>query len=87
MPDTIMVIASRLFALREYALNMSHAELCRRTGLAENRWSQYESGKRRITVDAASSLKDEFGVTLDWIYFGDRSGLPSALATKLSKAA
>lgn len=71
------------------ALGLSPAELCRRTGIKPNQWSQFTNPdkKRRITVDAAYKLVDEFGLTLDWIYDGDPAGLPNALAQKLRKAA
>lgn len=76
------IIAKRLVALRE-AVAPNAADLCRRTGLAANRWSQYESGERPITLAAATILCDKYGVTLDWIYRGDDTGLPARLIEKL----
>lgn len=76
-------IARRLVTLRE-AVAPSAADLCRRTGLAPNRWSQYESGERRITLEASLVLCDKYGVTLDWIYRGDESGLPRHLIERMS---
>ena len=84
--DQVNVIAKRLITLRE-AVEPSAAELCRRTGLAANRWSQYESGERPITLAAATILCDKYGVTLDWIYRGDESGLPARLIKSMSIAA
>lgn len=80
------IIAKRLVTLRE-AVALNAAELCRRTGMSANRWSQYESGERRITLEAASILCDKYGVTLDWIYRGDESGLPARLIERMSVAA
>lgn len=82
MVDNAQIIAGRLKLLRE-ALDLNQAELCRRTGLAPNRWNQYETGERPITVAAAAILCEAFGVTLDWIYRGDRSGLPDRILTKI----
>lgn len=67
------------------ALDVTSAEVCRRTGITESQLSQFLGGKnqRRITVDAAYKLRDEFRLTLDWIYDGDPSGLPNSLAAKL----
>lgn len=79
-------IAKRLVALRE-ALGINAADLCRMTGLAPNRWSQYEGGERRITLDAANVLCDKYGVTLDWIYRGDESGLPIRIIERMRIAA
>lgn len=79
-------IAKRLLILRK-SLDISAADLCRMTGLAPNRWSQYESGERRITLGAAMLLCDKYGVTLDWIYRGDESGLPVRLIERMPTAA
>ena len=49
--------------------------------------NQYESGERKITVPVTTRLKDAFGITLDWIYAGDPSGLPKRIADRLLKAA
>ena len=84
--DQVKNIAKRLLLLRE-AMGLSGADLCRMTGFAPNRWSQYESGDRRITLDAATVLCEKFGVTLDWIYRGDESGLPVRLVERFTLAA
>lgn len=70
------------------ALEVTPAEICRRTGIKPNALSQYLSGDsgRRITIAAAYAMRDEFRLTLDWIYDGDPSGLPDRLAAKLRKA-
>lgn len=69
------------------ALDVTPAEVCRRTGITQTQLSQFLGGKnqRRITVDASYRLRDEFRLTLDWIYDGDPSGLPNWLAAKLKK--
>lgn len=79
-------IARRLERLRK-TLNMSQADMCRRLGVAPNRWNQYESGSRRITLEVAGKLRDTFGVTSDWIFFGDESGLPRRIADQFLDAA
>jgi transcriptional regulator with XRE-family HTH domain len=77
-------IAYRLELTRE-ALGVSAAELCKNVGMGTNQWSQYvdPEGDRRITVDAIYRLKDEYGITFEWIYDGDRSRLPSDLLEKI----
>jgi transcriptional regulator with XRE-family HTH domain len=77
-------IAYRLELTRE-ALSLSPAEFCKNVGLRPNQWSQYvdPKGKRRITIDAMYRLKDEYGITFEWIYDGDRSRLPSDLLKKI----
>jgi len=86
MTTTTRSIAKRLELTRS-ALNLSSAELCREIKCKPNRWSQYESGDRRITLAIAERLCDQYGVTLDWIYRNDTRLLPSKLLEKLASAA
>jgi transcriptional regulator with XRE-family HTH domain len=78
MDDRAKVLARRLVATRE-ALGLNAAELCRRIDCKTNRWSQYETGERAITLEIANRLCDEFRLSLDWIYRGDPSLLPGHL--------
>jgi transcriptional regulator with XRE-family HTH domain len=84
MARTQRDIAYRLELTRE-AIGISAAELCKNVGLRPNQWSQYvdPDGERRITVDAMYRLKDEYGITFEWIYDGDRSRLPGDLLEKI----
>lgn len=85
MVDSNDEIAERLIWLRT-ALGMSQADICRRLDVAPNRWNQYESGERRITIEVVGRLRDAFGVTADWVYFGDESGLPRRIADRFADA-
>ena len=84
MSRTFRDVAYRLELTRE-ALGISAAELCKNVGLRPNQWSQFidPEGQRRITVMALYRLKDEYGVTFDWIYDGDRKCLPADLLEKI----
>jgi transcriptional regulator with XRE-family HTH domain len=82
MLGDLRTIAARLALLRR-ALGLSQAELCRQIGVATNRWNQFETGKRRVTLPVAAKLKDIYGASLDWIYVGDSAGVPQALLTQL----
>lgn len=82
-PSQVEQIAHRLRMGRE-ALGMSAAELCRRTGIQPNTYSQWENSKGRPQLDEAIKLCSALGYTLDWIYLGDRSGLPYAIASKIA---
>jgi transcriptional regulator with XRE-family HTH domain len=77
-------IAYRL-ELTRVALGVTTPEFCKSTGMSANQWSQYidPKGKRRITVEVAYRLKDEYGITLEWIYDGDRNRLPVDLLEKI----
>lgn len=51
------------------------------------RLTNWETGHRRITVEAATQLRARYGVTLDWIYLGAEGGLPVDLARALAAPA
>jgi transcriptional regulator with XRE-family HTH domain len=53
--------------------------------LKQNRYSQYESAARPLTIDAAISICEEYGLTLDWLFRGDRSMLPHHLAIEIAR--
>lgn len=82
--DTSKALGKRLVATRE-ALGLSAADLCRRIDCKPNRWSQYETGERRITLEIADRLCDEFRLSLDWIYRGDPSALSNLLRIEIRK--
>lgn len=86
MAQTAKQIARRLNQLLD-ALEITAAELCRQTGLSTNRWSQYASAERPITLDAALKLYDRYAVTLDWIFLGDESGMPQRLISRFREDA
>lgn len=46
--------------------------------------TNWETGHRRVTVEAAAKLRERYNVSLDWIYLGIESGLPQQLAKSLS---
>ena len=77
-------IATRLRHTRE-ALGVNQREFARRVNLKPNRYSQYETGARPLTINAAHRICDEYGVTLDWLYRGDRSRLPHHLAIAIAR--
>jgi DNA-binding XRE family transcriptional regulator len=83
MPDKTQVIADRLRATRE-ALGLKAVELCRAIDCSPTRWSNYETGRQRITEEIAIRLCDVYGLTLDWIYRGRVDGLPLSLHRKLA---
>lgn len=45
------------------------------SGLEQSHYHKFESGARRLTLDAAMKLCRRWGLTLDWIYRGDTTGL------------
>ena len=79
---SIDAIADRLLRTR-LALGLNQTALCARADLAKNTYNQWECGRGRPGLDYAIRLCDAFGLTLDWIYFGDESCLRGYFIDKL----
>lgn len=80
--QSIKAIAARLQRTR-IALGLTPSEFADRAKLARNTASQLEHAKGRPGLDTAITLVDAYGLTLDWIYFGDMRQLPYDLATRI----
>lgn len=79
-------IARRLERTR-VALGLTQSEFADKAGIARNTYNQWEKGKGRPQLDGAIALCHVYNLTLDWIYFGETSGLPYQVASKLVNAA
>lgn len=75
-------MAARLRLTRE-ALKLSQADLCRITGISPQAWNNAETGDAIIGVASALRLCQATGVTLDWVYRGVRTNLPSIIAREI----
>lgn len=75
-------IGRRIAVLRE-SLGMNKTAFSVFIGTTQPAISQYETGVRRPDLNVAMSIRLKTGVTLDWIYEGDRSGLPQRLLNSL----
>lgn len=76
-------VAARLALLREWAGFTSQSAFAQRNGFTQSEWNHFESGRRRLPITAANRLKQNWRVTLDWIYHGERSGLSVEVANSL----
>jgi len=86
MGDLTLDVARRLSVARR-AIGLNQQEFAREAGLSQPQYNQFETGKRRLTLDAALVLCDTYALTLDWLYRGDPSGLPYRLATAIKDLA
>lgn len=78
----------RLRALPD-AFGITDAELCKRIHISPTRWANYVApdGKRKLPVDIAAALCDEFHVTMDWIYRGRAALIAPEILEATRKAA
>lgn len=75
-------IAMRLRALLN-ALGQTQTGFAQVVGISQPALNNYLKGIRRPDIDVAIQIQLRTGVTLDWLYLGERSGLPAHLLEKL----
>lgn len=87
--ESLEAIAERLEIAREALGFHSQTAFIQAIGdgMTAQKWSNYLSGLNLIPVRTAIILWKKFGLTLDWIYHGDPSGLRHDLALKLDDIA
>lgn len=82
-PESLVSIAYRLKITR-LAFGYTQAFMGRLVGAKTHAaWNNYERAIRRISVDHALRLCAVMGVTMDWIYRGNLSGLPPDVGTAI----
>lgn len=75
-------VARRLGLARE-ALGLDQQDFGVRAGLSQPQYNQFEKGKRLLTLQSALKLCAHYGLTLDYLYRGDPSGLPYRLGSTI----
>lgn len=73
--ESVEDIGARVAMLRRWAGFDSQTAFAVSIGLDPSEINHYESGRRRLALTAAQRLRARYRVTLDWLYYGDRSGL------------
>lgn len=68
--DTDMEVANRLVALRE-KLDMDQTTFAKSLGIEKNTYNAYERGKRPLTIETAKKIRRRYGISVDWLLFGD----------------
>lgn len=84
-PVLLTEVSGRLEALAK-GLGKSDAEMARKLKLKPQTWNNYSKGHRPLPIDVALRLADEFGVTLDWLYRGNRLTMPVGLMSDIERA-
>ena len=75
-------VGNRL-ALVRGAHGLSSGEFAEKAGLLPSSYSQYESGRRKCSIESAIALVVTYKLTLDWIFLGDHSALQPKLVEAL----
>lgn len=74
-PTQYADIAERLEIIRQGFSELSKKDWAAKNGFNQTQYQNWSSGERRITVDAAQRLCDDYGLSLDFIYRGRIDGL------------
>jgi len=85
MQPPFEAIGKRLLTLREWR-QVEQQALCAEIDVPTNQYSPFERGHRRITLDVAIKLVEQYGVTLDWIYLNDMRGMTGQMQAELRNA-
>lgn len=91
-PDTPKAIGIRLQLLRlAYGVaqgrpkEITQTEFAKLCGISKGTWNNAETGDNRLGLDNALAVCRRTGAGLDYIYRGERSTLPHALAVEIEK--
>ena len=76
--DSDTAVGLRIIALRQRA-KLQQQELAKQISVAKSTLAGYESGERPVTMESARRLRRRFGVTLDWLLFGDMQATGQSL--------
>lgn len=85
--DFAVDVARRL-RLSRAALGYSdrqQSDFAAESDFEQSHYNKFESGARRLTLDAAMKLCNRWSLTLDWLFRGDPSGLPYKLANDIKE--
>lgn len=69
-PDSNEAVGKRIIALRKRA-GLEQQQLAHQIHVTKSTLNAYERGKRVLTSESAKRLRRRFGVTVDWLFFGD----------------
>lgn len=76
MDDNDQDIARRLIALRKRLGFEKQSDFAKEIGLEKSSYNPFETGERPLTLNAARRIRRRFGISVDWLLFGDL-GQPS----------
>ncbi len=66
-------------------LDMTQEQYAERLGVKRSRYSRWEAGKDRLSLDGALALRRKYGLSLDFMYEGIDDALPMTLRNAWSE--
>lgn len=83
MMDPPHIVAGRLKALRIELGYKSQTAFAEKLGIDKSTYNPYEKGTRPLTFETACLIRRRFGVSIDWLFFGDMRQASRDLVLKL----
>jgi hypothetical protein len=80
-------VGRRLKALRKSREFDKKRHFAEHMGWPEDRYDKWETGAALIPPDEALKLKKKYGITADWLYYGEEITLSGTLQAELRRAA
>lgn len=80
--DSREAIASRLEAVREI-LTLTKRQFAEQAGMSEQAYNGYSKATRSLSLEAAKKFRQTYGLTLEFMYFGNKADLPHRIAKDL----
>lgn len=71
MMDPPHIVSARLKALRIELGYKSQSAFAAKLGIDKSTYNPYEKGTRPLTFETACLIRREFGISIDWLFFGD----------------
>jgi len=75
--------ALRLIAVRESLGFKNQDDFAEKLDLTKSTYNPFETGKRSLSMQAARRIRERFGVSVDYLLFGDIGQPKEALAQEL----
>jgi transcriptional regulator with XRE-family HTH domain len=69
--DPPEVIAKRLESLRKELGFKTQSEFAAKLGIDKSTYNLFKTGTRPLTFETACLIRRQFGISIDWLFFGD----------------
>lgn len=83
MRDDPVAIGRRLEAVRKILGYPEKKEFAAKAGIGPQTYGPWENGEREITRDGAKALYRTYGISMDFVFFGNKAALPHKIAKEL----
>jgi len=80
--DNIDAVAARLKRVRE-VLGLGKKEFAEKADMSEQAYGSFENAKRELSLQAAKKIRKTYGLSLEFLYFGNTDDIPTRISKSL----